>query len=272
MTLGDDHALAREAHQLLSNRPSGLLSDIDGTLSRISNDPASAVVDPQIKASLVELLNHVDVVGVVTGRSAVEAARMVDIEGVICIGNHGMERLERGDVVVARGALMYQGTVKRVLDEARARMDEPLVYFENKGITGSIHYRNTPDPSRARTRILDIVTPLAEQAGLRLSLGRMVIELRPPIDLNKGTALRSIVEDFGLKSMLFMGDDVTDLDAMRAVSHLKHEGRVVGLSIGVVGPETPDAVAEESDRVVNGVDEVAEFLAGLVDQYTRQRD
>ncbi len=262
--------LALEVFNLFENRPAGLLSDIDGTLSRISNDPIAATVDPQIRISLTEIVNRIDVVGVVTGRSAAEAARMVNLDGVICLGNHGMEQISNGEVVVAQGASDYVQPMKRVLDEARLKIHDPLIYFENKGVTGSIHYRNASRPSLARDQILDVVSPLVAREELRLSHGRMVIELRPPIDLNKGTALESVVDEFELRSTLFMGDDVTDLDAMRAVKRLRDENRIVGLSIGVVGPETPPAVAQESDRLVRGVDGVSEFLARLADLYSRQ--
>jgi trehalose 6-phosphate phosphatase len=145
-----------------------------------------------------------------------------------------------------------------------------LVYYENKGVSGSIHYRNAPDPAVARERILEVVSPLADREGLRLTHGRMVIELRPPVPINKGTALSDIVSEFALRSIIFMGDDVTDLDAMRALARIRSDSDLLGLSIGVVGPETPDEVAEESDRVVHGVEGVADLLASVVELVTRQ--
>ncbi len=265
-----ENDLAVEVFNLFVARPAGLLSDIDGTLSRISNDPSAAIVDPQIRITLAEIVSQLDIVGVVTGRSAAEAARMVNLEGVICLGNHGMEQIQHGEVVVAPGASEYVQPMKRVLDEARSKIHDPLIYFENKGVTGSIHYRNASRPSLARDQILDVVNPLVAREKLRLSHGRMVIELRPPIDLNKGTALESVVEEFGLRSILFMGDDVTDLDAMRAVKRLRDANQVVGLSIGVIGPETPQEVTRESDRLVHGVDGVSELLAHVVALFARQ--
>ncbi len=264
----ENSKLTKEVRELFSIRPAGLLSDIDGTLARISLDPAAAEVDPVIKASLLQLVRHVDVLGVVTGRSAEEAARLVDIDGVIWLGNHGMERFENNEILTAPQALPFEAPLKRVLDEARSRLDDPLIYFENKGVTGSIHYRNTTEPSVAQRQIVEVVTPLVEREGLRLSQGRMVVELRPPVPLNKGTALRSVVDQFGLKSILFMGDDVTDLDAMRVVTSLREEGKIAGLSIGVVGPETPAEVKEESDRIVSGIEGISDLLAELVELYT----
>lgn len=262
-----EHRLANEVFDLFAARPSGLLSDIDGTLSRISLDPSSAKVDPVIKATLHRLRQHIDVLAVLTGRSAAEASSMVGLNSVVCLGNHGMERMQDGSVVVATAARDYVEPLRRVLNAAERRIEDPLVYFENKGVTGSIHYRNATNPAAARDLILQVVEPFVEQEGLRLSQGRMVIEIRPPVDLSKGTALQEIVDEYGLKSVLFMGDDVTDLDAMRVVTRLRSDGKVNGLSIGVVGPETPDAVRKESDHVVQGVDGVSEFLTRLADLY-----
>ncbi len=262
--------LARAALKLLTNRPAGLISDIDGTLSRIANDPAGAVVDPQIKASLINLVAHFDVAAVVTGRAAAEAARLVDIPGVLHVGNHGMERVENGKVVASSAALEYADALERVMTEARMAISEPLVLFENKGVSGSVHYRNAPDTALAHEQIQSVLTPLVEREGLRLTQGRMVVEIRPPIDINKGTALTEIVNEFDLRSVIFIGDDVTDIDAMRVVTTLRESGRIDGLSIGVVGPETPQAVTDESDYGVNGIEGVSDFLETLVHLVTEQ--
>ena len=250
--------------RLMAIRPAGLISDIDGTLSEIANDPARAVVDPQIKAALLALVTHFSVTAVVTGRAAREAGELVDIPGVLHIGNHGMERLVDGNVVASRMALEFVEPLRRVMDEARAKVTEPLVHFENKGVSGSIHYRNAPDPAVAHEQIIAVLTPLAEPAGLRLTQGRMVVEIRPPVDINKGTSLSELVREFDLRSVIFMGDDVTDVDAMRALAKLRESGRLDGLSIGVVGPETPASVTEEADEVVNGIEGVSAFLTDLV--------
>ncbi len=262
--------LAREALSLLAKRPAGLISDIDGTLSQISDDPAEAVVDPQIKASLISLVDHVDVLAVVTGRAALEAARLVDIPGVSHLGNHGMERLVSGEVLASSAALAYSGALERVMTEARSKIVEPLVLFENKGVSGSVHYRNTPDPALAHEQILAVLAPLVEREGLRLTQGRMVVEIRPPVDINKGTALTELVQEFGLRSVIFMGDDVTDVDAMQAVAELRRASQIDGMTIGVVGPETPAVVTEESDQVVSGIEGIADFLARLVQLVTEQ--
>jgi trehalose 6-phosphate phosphatase len=90
-----------------------------------------------------------------------------------------------------------------------------------------------------------------------------VVELRLPVALDKGTALRDLVRDYRLRSTTFLGDDVTDLDAMRALRELRESGAVSGLSVGVVAPETPPQIAQEADLTVSSVDDVAGLLTAL---------
>ena len=252
--------------RLLSARPAGILSDIDGTLSRIVSEPHSAVVDPEMKAILLELTTRVDVVGVITGRSVHDAARMIGLDNVAYSGNHGMERLEHGRLTVAPEAERSLSAVAELLEEARAQVREPAIIIENKGVTGSIHYRGAANPIEVRDKILSVVAPIAAASDLRISLGRMVIEIRPPVTLNKGTALREIVAEHALRSLTFLGDDVTDIDAMRALSELREAGTIDGLSIGVLDSESPPEIAQFADALVDGVDGVRRLLTDLAER------
>jgi len=262
-----DDDLSLDIFRLLTTRPAGILSDIDGTLSRIVADPGLAVVDPEIKEVLRFLAGEIDVVGVVTGRSVHDAARMLELDDVVYQGNHGMERLEGGRLTVAPEALRSMSAIAAVLDAARSQVSEPAIFIENKGVTGSIHYRGVANPIVVRDEILAVVTPLAAAADLNVSLGRMVIEIRPPVTLNKGTALREIVEERGLRSLIFLGDDVTDIDAMRALSELREVGTIDGLSIGVLDSESPPEIVKFADALVYDVDGVRRLLTKLAERF-----
>jgi trehalose 6-phosphate phosphatase len=243
-----------------------MLSDIDGTLSRIVADPGSATIEPEVKAGLHFLTGKIDVVGVITGRSARDAARMLGLDDVVYLGNHGMERLERGRLTVAPEAMHSVSAIAAVLDTARSHIVEPTVRFENKGVTASIHYRGAANPVVVRDAILAVVTPLAAAANLRVSHGRLVIEIRPPVTLNKGTALREIVVEHALQSIIFLGDDVTDIDAMRALTELRDGGTIDGMSIGVLDSESPPEIARFADALVDGVDGVRYLLMELAER------
>lgn len=254
---------ADQLSRLLSNRPAGLITDLDGTISRIAPAPELAEVEPEARKALRALAERLDLVAVVSGRSAADAQRLLQLDGVVYVGNHGLERRALGRTAVAPEARPYLPLISQTLTALAPRLPAKGVLIEDKGATASIHYRQAPDPELAKSAILAALRPLAEQHGLRISHGRRVVELRLPVALDKGSALRDLVRDYHLRSVVFLGDDVTDLDAMRALQALRASGAVVGLTVGVVGPETPDQIADEADLTVTGVDEVTRLLAAL---------
>jgi trehalose 6-phosphate phosphatase len=252
--------------RLLSERPAGLITDLDGTISRIAPAPELAEVEPAARDALCRLAERLDLVAVISGRSAADAQRLLQLDNVVYVGNHGLERRARGQTVIAPEARPYLPRISQTLTALAPRLPASGVMIEDKGATASIHYRQAPDPERAKSAILAALRPLAEHYGLRISHGRRVVELRLPVALDKGSALRELVRDYRLRSVVFLGDDVTDLDAMRALQELRASGAVTGLSVGVVGPETPDQIAQEADLTVAGVDDVAALLTALSDR------
>jgi trehalose 6-phosphate phosphatase len=264
--IADD--LVSEIVLLLATRPAGLLSDIDGTLSKIAPRPEDAIVDVATRDVLQSLRRRLELVGVVTGRAAHDAEQMLGLNELVYFGNHGMERLEEGSLTVVAAARPFVAAIAETLNAVRLRYPDPNVLFENKGVSGSIHFRLTVNPELVQDELLEIVAPLARAAGLQLTLGRMIIELRPPVRANKGTALADVVEEHKLRSLLYLGDDITDLDAMRALHELRDAGKVIGLSIGVLDVESPVEIAETADRTVLGVDGARALLAELAVRLT----
>lgn len=254
--------MADQLSRLLSERPAGLITDLDGTISRIAPAPELAVVEPVARDALRELAEELDLVAVISGRSAADAQRLLQLDPVIYIGNHGLERRVRERTAIAPEAQPFLPLIGRTLAALVPQLPEGAT-IEDKGATASIHYRRSPDPEQAKAVILSALRPLAERHGLRISHGRRVVELRLPVALDKGSALRELVRDYQLRSVLFLGDDVTDLDAMRALRELRAPDAIIGLSIGVVGPETPAQIAQEADLTVPGVDDVAKLLTAL---------
>jgi trehalose 6-phosphate phosphatase len=263
----DANDLISELYALLTQSPAGLLSDIDGTLSKIAPRPEEAVVPSSTINALRALARHLELTGVVTGRSVYDAEQMVGLKDLVYFGNHGMERLEHGKLTVVAAARPFVAAIAETLNAVRLRYPDPNVIFENKGVSGSIHFRLTVDPPLAEDELLEIVAPLARATGLQVTLGRMIIELRPPVRANKGTALAEIVEEHKLRALLYLGDDITDLDAMRMLHELREAGKVNGLSIGVLDVESPVEIAETADRTVLGVDGARALLAGLADRF-----
>ena len=246
----------------LRARPAGLLTDVDGVISRIAPTPDEARVAPEASAALERLAQKVQVVAAISGRAAPNILGMVGVPAMTYVGNHGLEEVVDEQVRLVPEAQPYEGKVPALLADAGRQLALEGVLVEDKGITGSVHYRRSTDPEGSRRAILAVLEPLVERAGLTIHEGRMVIEIRPPVKLGKGAAARRLVERHGLRGCVFLGDDVTDLDAFRALRELAGEG-VRTACVGVVSAEAPPGILEESDLTVEGVDGVVELLSWL---------
>lgn len=248
---------------LVGQRPCGLLTDIDGTISPIAPTPDEARVSPQARAALQRLAHQLDLVAVISGRTVADAATLVGLPELIYIGNHGLE-LAYGDRVEPMAeATAYTAAIDAVLRAAQERITLPGVLFENKGVTAAIHYRLADQPAQAERLIGATLEELIAPHGLLLRPGRMVWELRPPLMIDKGTAARRLVTEFGLRSVIFVGDDRTDADAFRALRELQMQGVCATLNVGVAAAETPAVVRELADVLVEGVAGVERMLGQI---------
>lgn len=248
--------------ELLKSTPFGLFTDVDGTISEIAQSPGEACVTESCRDSLAILTRHLTVVCAVSGRPAAEARNMVGIDEMVYIGNHGLERWEGGAIELVPGTEDYPARIATALDVLGKRMSIEGVIFENKGPTASIHYRRCRDREAALKAIISAVDDLARTSNLRVSLGRMVVELRPPLEVNKGTAVCSLVEERHLAGAVYLGDDMTDVDVF--VAFHQRALPFKGIAVGVVAGETSPRVLAKADFTVNGVGDVERFLKQLV--------
>jgi trehalose 6-phosphate phosphatase len=261
---------------VLSTKPSALATDIDGTISAIAETPVQATVDPAARAALQLLSERLDLVAVVTGRAAEDAEKMLGLPDVLFIGNHGLERRWRGETREHSAAVENTRAVREALAFIKREVTShglaDGVILENKRLTASVHYRLAPIRELIGSKLSSIVGAAASLHGLKKTEGRYVFELRPPIAINKGTALFDLIEDNSLKGIVFLGDDVTDVDAFRVVRQATTNGIVQGLAIAVDSPETRAGVLEEADEVVVGVDSAAKLLSILADRVRTTSD
>ena len=138
---------------------------------------------------------------------------------------------------------------------------EQGVFVEDKGPSVSVHYRNTSDPSAARGVILDFLASVAE--GMTLREGKMVVEVRPPVALSKGVAVRSFVRRRGLASALVVGDDLSDAEAFVVVREMRDAGEVRALCVAVGAEDAPEELLAQADYVLNGTAEVGQYFGWL---------
>jgi trehalose 6-phosphate phosphatase len=204
---------------------------------------------------------------VVSVRVPQDGGGMVGLPELIYVGNHGLERIARGTPWTHPVAAAAQPSIAAALAEiesaARSVADVPWLLIENKGVTGTVHYRLAPDQIAAAALLEPLARSAADRHGLRLTLGRMIFEVRPALAVNKGTAIRELAQDLGLRGIVFFGDDVTDVDAFRALRELREAGEAATLRVGVLGPDTSPAVLAEIDLSVVGVPACAATLIAL---------
>jgi len=263
---GDNASLFSQVVELLSSGRAGLVTDIDGTISPIVAAPEDAVVLPAAREALRVLGGRLTLVAVVSGRAAAQARKMVGLDGLTYVGNHGFEVWRGRGPEVLPVAQEWVPRLAAVLDAVQARPLEPGVVIENKGATASLHYRQTADPERARRELLPILVQTAQAAGLRVEAGRMVFNLLPPLNISKGSAVSWLAAEHGLDRLVYFGDDETDAHAFRALHALRQDGGVRTLCVGVFGSETPLSVRDLADASLPSVAAVANLLRQLAEE------
>lgn len=257
---------AAALRQLFTARPAGLLTDVDGTISRITRHTNDATVADPARRSLTRLAQELDLVAVVTGRAVERARQMVDVETVSYVGNHGLEWLHAGIVETEPAAEAARPILKEALAAVLAVVPAHELVIEDKRVSLAIHYRLSSNPPAVEQQVLGAVKPFAETGRLRLIEGALVMNLLPALRIDKGEAARRLVERHGLRAVAFLGDDVTDLDAFRALHALRADGTAQTLAIGVGSAEGPPEVRAEADLVLEGVDEVERVLVALANR------
>ena len=259
-----------EVAGLLKRKPVGLLSDLDGTLSEIVPNPDGTMVSEPIRNAIRELRLRMAVVAIVTGRPVRQACDILGLPDMIYIGNHGFERMEDGQVTLTEEVSSFASILGDLWAGLKTRFARTGLIFEDKGGSFSLHYRSAEDPGMARDALLEAIETMAG-GQVRVLMGKQVINVLPPLDLTKGTAVTSLVKENSLSGVILMGDDVTDIDAFRAANRLSRSHGLSSISIAVLGPDSPRGLAEEADFSLSSVGEVEGFLKWLVEQTGRPK-
>lgn len=257
--------------ELLALSPLGLITDVDGTISEIAPSPGEARVSQVCRESLAALTKQLELVAAISGRPAQQAREMIAVEGMVYIGNHGLEQWSDGTVEFVQGVEEYRNKAAQALAELKSLLSLEDIAFEDKGLALSIHYRQCPDRELARRYILEKVSASAVAREFRITEGRMVVELRPPLEVNKGVAVEMLVDRYCLKGGIYLGDDITDVDAFVAIHSRQKSSSFRGLALGVIDEETSSLVEKEADFTLNGVRDVERFLKWVVETVPRLR-
>jgi trehalose 6-phosphate phosphatase len=309
--------LVHALEPLRSDPPHGaVLLDVDGTLAPIVEHAEDARVPEATRALLIEVTKRYGLVACVSGRRAQAARQIVAIGSIAYIGNHGGELLPPGS------------TRPRLLDEAIAEWGERVAAFaesaytselrglrvrlEDKGIIAAFHWRGARDEAEAETALRQLAES-AQREGFAIHWGRKVLEVRPPVTLEKGRGIAALFKevlaaapkrevdreasvdanggadpesaaqtdgggdalsdrgpavadtDQALSAAMYVGDDLTDLDAFRELRRMVEDGALKSsLCVAVASDEAPSELVEAADVVVDGPNEVRSLLAALL--------
>lgn len=219
-----------------------LFFDVDGTLAPIVDDPAAARVPDDTRTELARLARRYALIACVTGRPSAVARTIVGLPELTYAGEHGLELESEAELWAER------------IHAFAARAGWPT---EDKPLSAAFHYRTAPDPEAARARLQEVAVAALDQ-GFRTRWGRMVLEVLPPVDATKGTAVRRLLERSGVTRALFAGDDTTDLDGFAAL-----DGLELAVRVAVASPEGPSALGERADMIVGSTDALVDLLRVL---------
>ena len=252
-----------------------LFCDIDGTVSPIVSDPYEAVVPEPFRAVLTALAPRLGLLAFVTGRDVRQAAAMVGLDGVTYVGLHGFDRMAPdGAVTRDPAAQPYVDAVQRMARRVRGLDATRLgLVVENKGPMLDLHYRQARDPATTLAVLEAEVLRPARDLGLAVATGHFLVELRPPVAVDKGTAVLGLLQEGGragpaaLRTALFVGDDLTDCTGFAAVHEWARASaageRRRALAVAALTDETPRQVRDDADVWVAATPGVFAVLARL---------
>ncbi len=246
---------------------SGVITDFDGTLAPIVDDPDRARALPDAADVLHRLAHRFGRVAVVSGRPVSFLAEQLrteecgegsGCEGLVLAGLYGLERVQGADVITDPEVEKWRSVVTDVVARAEEQAP-PGVVVETKGLSATIHYRKAPEHE---DWVHGFAGQEAERTGLVVHGGRMSEELRPPVDVDKGSVVRELAE--GLRAACFLGDDVGDLPAFAALDHLAEEDGVATLKVVVRSEEATDELLGQADVEVDGPEGALDLLKRLL--------
>jgi trehalose 6-phosphate phosphatase len=264
--IGDlPHALQNgdELARRLAERRPAMFLDYDGTLTPIVDRPEDAIISESMRDAIRGLADRCPVV-IVSGRDRRVVQELMGVDDLIVAGSHGFDIWSpAGGAIEREEGAGFGGLLDEVKERLRAEtssIEGALV--EPKKTSVAVHYRLVSEEERQRVKeIVDAV--LAEHPDdLKVTPGKMVYEIQPKIEWDKGKAVLYLLETLDLNREdvvpIYVGDDITDEDAFEAL-----KGRGIGIFVGRADDPEVGGRSTSADYVLHTTQEVERFLDTL---------
>lgn len=235
-----------------------ILTDFDGTLAPIVDDPAAAVPAPGAVEVLLDLAEVAPVVGVISGRPVEVLVRHLPDERVRLAGLYGLERREHGTIADAPGSARWLDPVAGAVADLSKRLPDGAT-VEPKRLSVTVHFRRRPEVGPV---VIALADEIAAAHGLTVRPARRSIEVHPPETPDKGVVVIDLAQR--CSAACFLGDDVGDLPAFEALDRLAGEGMVT-VRVAVESDESAPGLLDRADVVVPGPAGAVTWLRSLLD-------
>lgn len=240
----------------------GIFCDFDGSLAPIVPDPSKARAVRGAGRVLERLARRYAAVAVVSGRPVSFLTKRLHPRKVRLVGLYGIEERVGRSLRILPEVSAARASIDRAAERLRAELDDvDGVFIEHKGLAVSVHFRRARDKDAALERAIPVVELVARDEGLAsVTRGRLVLEISPPVQVDKGDVVRRVIDEKSLAGALVVGDDVGDLPTFRAV-----DGLDLAIRVAVASDESPPDLIAAADHVVGSPVELMVLLRSLVD-------
>jgi trehalose 6-phosphate phosphatase len=246
---------------LISKPKLGIVTGMDGTIAPVADDAEGNPPSPRCRELLRDLSKVADVVAVLSARPVSQLHALIDLPDVMYLGNRGLELWVGGRVDYAPEMESYRPALESAMSTLYSLIDSS-VQIEDAGSALLLYLDGVTDQA-ALEALRSEVSRVVEAKGLRLYEGQHLLEVRPPMVLDKGPAVERLVSSHDLEGVLYIGNDLSDVDAFEAVQTMRAQGTCYGAAVGVQGEWTSSEVSK-ADLLVQGITGVEALLAWLL--------
>lgn len=244
----------------------GLVCDFDGVLSPIVTDPTASAMPAQVASAIGRLARHLGFVAVISGRPLAFLRERVPVPGIPLLGSYGIEQLRHGQPHLAPAAREWVPKAREAYDQLKEHFaDWRGVRVEEKAVSVAVHWRQAEDAEAASAEIRRVTAAIGTATGLRVEPGKLVSELRPPIDVDKGSTMAALLAEERPEVIAYAGDDLGDIPALRAVREAGGYALVVDH-----GAETDSRLLGLADQIFHGTEAFGRWLTDLAGAVERR--